>query len=74
MIRILNSNFFAKDLKFIQVLGESNDLEEARLDLLNFQDANLAGEPYLRTRLKLRVSGRKAIELARTLFSQVERL
>ncbi len=73
MIRILNPSFFATDLKFIQLLGESNDAEEARLDLLNFQDANLAGKPYLRRRLKLRVSGRKAIELAGTLFSEGER-
>jgi hypothetical protein len=47
MIWILNPNFFSQDLKFIQLLGESSDVEEARLDLLNFQDTNLDGKPYL---------------------------
>ena len=74
LIRILDRNFFAQDLKFIQILGESRHAEEARSDLLDFQDANLAGKPYLRRRLKLRVSGRKAIELARTVFSEAERV
>ncbi len=69
IIWLVNKGFFAEDLKFIHGLGESTDLDEVRVELLDFQDFNFASRFRLRARLKLRVSGRKAHELAKNLFS-----
>src|SRR5262249_23735572 len=70
LVRMLSPNFFAEDLKFIRYLGASAGFREAEVDLLNFRDANTGTGSFLRTTLKLRVSGRKAGRLAQQLFAE----
>ena len=73
VLRILKRDFFAEDVKLIQYLGEVTGLREANLEVLTFQDANRTKSGFLRTDLRIRVSGRKAASLAQHLFSQARR-
>ena len=65
----LKPDFFAEDFNFIRCMGESTDVREVGADLLNFQDVNRGHRSFLRTGLKIRVSGRKARRLAQQLFA-----
>lgn len=69
LLKSFASNFFAPDLKLIRRLAMSTDLREALNDLLDFKDAN-ARSNFWRTQLKLRVSGRRAGGLVRTMFQR----
>jgi hypothetical protein len=69
VISLLNPAFFDQDLRFIENLGESTDLREAKVTAADFQDANTSKRSLLRTRLKIRVSGWKATVLATQLFT-----
>jgi hypothetical protein len=68
VLRMLKSDFFASDFKFIRYLGAATDVQEATVDLLNFRDAILRSRGSWRTDLKIRVSGRKASRLVHELF------
>ena len=68
VLRRLKPDFFAQDFKFIRHLGESTDLREVTVDVLNFRDVNLSRSTFWRSGWKIRVSGRKASRLARELF------
>src|SRR5579859_5195989 len=59
---------WAEDLKFIRHLGDSEDFQEAEATLSEFRGANRWSRNFLRTRCRLRVSGRKAGKLIRDLF------
>jgi hypothetical protein len=74
VLRVVRPNFFAEDLKFIRYLGASTGVREAEIDLLNFRDANAGRGSFLRTNLKIRVSGRKAGRLAQRLFAEERRV
>ncbi len=65
----LRPNFLAGDLRFIRYLGEATDLHEAKATAADFQDSNAARRNFLRTRLRIRVSGWKATQLAHRLFT-----
>jgi hypothetical protein len=69
LLRSLKPRFFEKDLNFIQYLGAATDWEEARTDINNFYLFNEGHPDFLRSRLRLRVSGRKASRLARQLLT-----
>jgi hypothetical protein len=69
-LRRLKPDFFAEDLKFIRYLGQATDLREANASTADFQDSNAARRNFGRSRLKIRVSGRKATELAHQLFAR----
>jgi len=69
ILRVLDANFFFEDLKFIDALGVAVDSKEVRADAANFNDVNRHGRGFLRTGWRLRVSGRKAMRMARELFS-----
>lgn len=69
VLRMVKSDFFAADFKFIRYLGAATDLQEATVDLLNFRDTTLRNRGSWRTDLKIRVSGRKASRLAHELFA-----
>jgi hypothetical protein len=69
ILRLLRPSFFAEDFKFIQYLGASTGFREATADLLNYHDANVGRTSFLRSTLKIRVSGRKASNLAQELFA-----
>lgn|SRR5690348_12595215 len=59
---------WAEDLKFIRHLGDSEDFQEAEATLSEFRGANRWSRNFLRTRFRLRVSGRKAGKLIRDLL------
>ncbi len=67
-IRTIIPNFFREDLKFIRYLGDSSGVREAKADLLEYNDLNRGQPRFLRTGLKVRVSGRKATRLVYQLF------
>ena len=67
-VRLLAPDFFAEDYKFIRYFGAATDFKDARIDALNFQEANRGNPGMWRTGFKIRVSGRKASRLARRLF------
>jgi hypothetical protein len=69
LLRVWNADFFFEDLKFIQAVGVAVDPKEVRADAANFRDVNRHGRGFLRTAWRLRVSGRKAMRMARELFS-----
>ena len=69
-LRRINLAFFTEDLKFIRDLGQATDLREANASAADFQDSNAARRNFWRSRLKIRVSGLKATELAHQLFAQ----
>ena len=69
MISMLSRGFFEEDLKFVRYLGEAEDFREAAETVADFRDRNSGWRGFWRKRLKLRVSGRKAAQLARQLFS-----
>src|SRR5437660_4407865 len=68
MLRKLRPDFFAPDFKFVRHLGMPTGTEEAASDALDFQDTNKGNRSFLRTGLRIRVSGRKAFRLAQSLF------
>jgi hypothetical protein len=70
ILRRLKPEMFADDFKFIRDLGQATDLREANISAADFQDGNLARRRFFRVKLKIRVSGGKASELARELFLQ----
>jgi len=69
-LRRLRPGFFAEDFRFIRDLGAATDLREANASAADFQDRNGARRSFWRSRLKIRVSGLKAIHLAHELFEQ----
>jgi hypothetical protein len=69
LLRVLNSGFFFEDFKFIEALGVAVDPKEVRADAANFRDVNRHARGLLRRAWRLRVSGRKAMRMARELFS-----
>ena len=69
-LRRLKPNFFAEDLKFIRYLGQATDLRDANASVADFQESNAASRNFWRRVMKIRVSGRKATELARPLFAR----
>jgi len=68
VLRKMKPDLFARDFKFIGYLGETTDPIEAIECALDFQDANFAGKSFFRRVCKIRVSGRKAVALARQFF------
>jgi hypothetical protein len=70
LVRAIDREFFVEDFKFIRYLGDSIGRREANVELLDFNDSNRRHWRLLRTTLKIRVSGRKAIRLASQLFRE----
>jgi hypothetical protein len=73
VVRKLSPRFFAEDMKFIQELGLTSDWRAARSEVLSFQAENQSNSGFWRNSLRIRVSGRKAAELAQRLFSTERR-
>jgi hypothetical protein len=69
-LRRLRPDFFDEDFRFIRDLGAASDLREANASAADFQDRNGARRSFCRSRLRIRVSGLKAIHLAHELFEQ----
>jgi hypothetical protein len=73
VIRWINPGFFADDLRFIHYLGEATGARDVNAEMLAFQDTNRGKPSFLRTGLKIRVSGRKAAALAQRLMTPAGR-
>ena len=69
VLRLLMPDFFSEDFKFIETLGAAVDLRKASVDAAIFHDANTFERGALRTALRFRVSGRRALWLAHELFA-----
>jgi hypothetical protein len=72
VVQKLNPDFFAEDFNFIRHLSVATNWREAREDVIDFREAHASRRSFLRTGLKIRVSGRKASKLVQQLFA-VER-
>ena len=70
LVRKIRPRFFDEDFNFIRYLGEATNLREVKATAAEFQGTNIADRNFLRSRLKIRVSGRKASRLAHELFSK----
>jgi hypothetical protein len=70
VVRTIKRDFFLEDFKFIRYLGDSLGVREATVDVKNYNDVNRASGSWLRTDLKIRVSGRKANRLLYQLFQE----
>jgi hypothetical protein len=70
VIRKIRGDFFLEDFKFIHYLGASSGLREATTDVKNFNDVNRGSGNWLRSELKIRVSGRKANRITYELFQE----
>ena len=68
VLRKLTPTFFREDLQLIQQLGLDQDLEEVDAALSDFHYVNRARRHWLRTGLKIRLSGRRVRELAAELL------
>lgn len=71
-LRRLRPGFFAEDFRFIRAFGTATDLREANASAADFQDCNAARRSFWRSRLKIRVSGLKATNLAHELLEQAD--
>ena len=60
--------FFREDRRLIEQLGLDQNMEEVGASLSDFQYVNRARPHWLRTGLKIRLSGRKVRELATTVL------
>src|SRR5258708_1194938 len=69
VVRKLKPEFFTEDFRFIQYLGETSRLREAKANAADFKEANAARRSFWRTGLRIRVSGMKATKLAHRLFA-----
>jgi len=70
VLRIISPNFFLEDFNFIRYLGESLDVRQAKVDVLDFKDLDRKHWRLLHSGLRIRVSHRKARRLAFQLFGQ----
>jgi hypothetical protein len=70
VLRILNPEFFRRDYGFIRYLGEAPDMRDVKAAASSFRNENRRNPSFLRTGLRIRVSGRKAVRLARRLFAE----
>lgn len=69
LVRTLSPHFFTEDFRFIHYLGAATGWREVNSEVISFQDVNHAKRGFLRTNLRIRVSGRKASALAERVFS-----
>ena len=69
VLQKLKPDFFAEDFKFVRNLSVATTWREAREDVLDFRQVNARRGSFLRTALRIRVSGRKASRLAQQLFA-----
>jgi hypothetical protein len=74
LLRKVSPNFFSGDLQFLDYLGNTPNMREAQVEISNFSQGNQMRGSFLRERLRLRVSGRRAARLAAHTFRTVEGL
>lgn len=72
VLRKFSRDFFLEDFKFIRYLGDSVGVRDAMVDIRNYSDVNRRNTGFLRTGLKIRVSGQKASRLVHHLFQEAQ--
>ena len=70
VIRIFRRDFFRDDFNFIRYLGESLDVRQAKVDVLDFKDVGRKNWRLLHTGLRIRVSHRKVRRIAFQVFGK----
>ncbi len=73
LLRRLLPHFFARDLQFLEYLGKAPNMSEAEAEVRIFSQTNQVHRGFLRHRLRLRVSGRRAARLAAQTFREKPR-
>lgn len=73
VIRKISPDFFVEDFKFIRYLGDSVGVRDATVEIRNYSDVNRRTAEFLRTGLKIRVSGQKAARLVHQLFMEAQK-
>lgn len=73
VIRKISRDFFLEDFKFIRYLGDSVGVRDAMVDIRNYSDVNRRNGEFIRTGLKIRVSGQKASRLVHYLFQEAQK-
>lgn len=69
---MVRPDFFFEDFKFLRYLGDSVGVRDATVDIRNYGDVNRRNLKFLRTGLKIRVSGQKANHLVHQLFLEAQ--
>ena len=70
LARSLRKSCFGLDFTLLRYLGDTRSLEEVRVELAAFKDANNARPHFFRNALRIRISGRRVARLARRVFSR----
>jgi hypothetical protein len=63
-------DFFAEDFSFIQLVGKATSLQEVCAEAWRWRGGRQVPHSFSRSRGQIRVSGRKAVRLARELFQR----
>ena len=73
VLHTLNPACFELDFRFIRDLGATTGWRDVNFEVASFQDVNRARRSLLRTGLRIRVSGRRAAQLAERIFPTTRR-
>ena len=68
-----NAKYFDEDFNLVRELGYVIDFRQATFEIRAYQIANRQKKNILRNILRIRVSGMKAADLAKKLFSQEQK-
>ena len=74
IVRLLNPSFFTHDFAFVQYLGGATSSRDVNAEMMAFQDTIHGNSSFMRTGLRIRVSGRKAAGLAQELLEAERRM
>ncbi|MGP8198381.1 MAG: hypothetical protein ACLQU4_02630 [Limisphaerales bacterium] len=70
LLRRIKSDYFERDLLFAHYFGNAKDLQEATAEIAALRYEDHIQPRFARNALRLRVSGRKANDLALKFFAQ----
>lgn len=70
LLRLRNPDFFREDLDFIHEVGALQDPDLFRQEVNYFYGRNLRDRGWLRTLLRIRVSGKRLMRIRRRLFPE----
>jgi hypothetical protein len=70
LLRRLKPDYFDRDLRFAHYFGDANDRQEATAEIASLCYEDHIQPHFARNALRLRVSGRKANDLALKFFAQ----
>jgi hypothetical protein len=68
LLRLVNPDWFERDLRFIRCFGDAKDWKDAKSEIVAFRYEDRFHPRFLRNTLRIRISRRKANQLAVRLF------